>query len=416
MRSRVYVAFMSVASIVFRLALASSGAVKADVDVDLASSVSSYAIARSDRFESSGDANRNDACGAHVEATARATLCVAFLDKMFVQNAESEVHGTARSWVEYGSDGKMLAHYIQSHVADDASLIQIYDRSRELRIFLDARDGDSVLAYWCTARSPCIWKVLVADGELRRGFGIDCENLRQFDQARHIAATTIRRVDPIIRVASNVTKGGVAMVTAGTQNLAPTSDLSSELNAKYAEIRGYSFYVYKDIMVPKRIVTWNKVRVVMDMLNRTGHEWIMWLDTDAVVTNRSVAVEDIVTDAQISSNLGTVELILCNDIGGWEVNTGVMLWRNSNWSREILQQLWNMEHLPHMQGAEQAQLIKLLRLADPEKLHHQIMDQTIFNTHPNVHKEGMFIIHMMGMSGNQRVEKFTKIRERLDGL
>jgi hypothetical protein len=206
------------------------------------------------------------------------------------------------------------------------------------------------------------------------------------------------------------------MVTAGTQNLAPTSDLSSELNAKYAEIRGYSFYVYKDIMVPKRIVTWNKVRVVMDMLNRTGHEWIMWLDTDAVVTNRSVAVEDIITDAQISSILGTVDLILCNDIGGWEVNTGVMLWRNSNWSREILQQLWNMEHLPHMQGAEQAQLIKLLRLADPKKLHHQIMDQTIFNTHPNVHKEGMFIIHMMGMSGNQRVEKFTKIRERLDGL
>ena len=95
------------------------------------------------------------------------------------------------------------------------------------------------------------------------------------------------------------------MVTAGTQNLAPTSDLSSELNAKYAEIRGYSFYVYKDIMVPKRIVTWNKVRVVMDMLNRTGHEWIMWLDTDAVVTNRSVAVEDIVTDAQI--HLGTVD-------------------------------------------------------------------------------------------------------------
>ena len=273
-----------------------------------------------------------------------------------------------------------------------------------------------MLAYWCTARSPCIWKVLVADGELRRGFGIDCKNLRQFDHARHIAATTIRRVDPIIRVASNETKGGVAMVTAGTQNLAPTSDLSSELNAKYAEIRGYSFYVYKDIMVPKRIVTWNKVRVVMDMLNRTGHEWIMWLDTDAVVTNRSVTVEDIVTDAQISSNLGTVDLILCNDIGGWEVNTGVMLWRNSNWSREILQQLWNMEHLPHMQGAEQAQLIKLLRLADPEKLHHQIMDQTIFNTHPNVHKEGMFIIHMMGMSGNERVKKFTKIRERLDGL
>lgn len=406
--------FMSVVCTLFRHALASNDALKADGE--LASSVSSYGIALGDRFENFGDVNRNDAGGYHVKDRTMPTLCVAFQDKMFVQNNAHGLHGTQTSWVEYGRDNKILAQYTQSHVADDASLIQIYDRSRELRIFLDARDDDSVLAYWCTARSPCIWKVLVADGELRRGFGIDCKNLRQFDHARHIAATTIRRVDPIIRVASNETKGGVAMVTAGTQNLAPTSDLSSELNAKYAEIRGYSFYVYKDIMVPKRIVTWNKVRVVMDMLNRTGHEWIMWLDTDAVVTNRSVAVEDIITDAQISSILGTVDLILCNDIGGWEVNTGVMLWRNSNWSRETLQKLWNMEHLPHMQGAEQAQLIKLLRLADPEKLHHQIMDQSIFNAHPNVHEEGMFIIHMMGMSGNQRVEKFTKIRERLDGL
>ena len=113
----------------------------------------------------------------------------------------------------------------------------------------------------------------------------------------------------------------------------------------------------------------------------------MWLDTDAVVTNRSVAVEDItaaaesshwmttagsVSDSQSEAAEGShltkvafsasdsqseaavarasLDLIVCDDIGGWELNTGVMLWRNTDWSRQTLENLWAMEHLPHMRG------------------------------------------------------------------
>ena len=43
-------------------------------------------------------------------------------------------------------------------------------------------------------------------------------------------------------------------VTAGTPNLRGTSDLSAELNARYARTRGYAFYQYHDSMVPKHMV------------------------------------------------------------------------------------------------------------------------------------------------------------------
>mgnify|MGYP003316423609 FL=1 len=96
------------------------------------------------------------------------------------------------------------------------------------------------------------------------------------------------------------------------------------------------------------------------------------------------------------------------------MNTGVMLWRNTPWAKAILEKLWNMEHLPHMQGAEQAQLIKLLRHEDPKKFRHHIFDQRVFNAHPKVHTEGMFIIHMMGFTDRDRVAYFARLKESLD--
>ena len=90
----------------------------------------------------------------------------------------------------------------------------------------------------------------------------------------------------------------IALVTAGTPNLVSVSDLSAELNSRYALAHGYAFYQYHDSMVPRHIVTWNKVRVLLDMINRTTHEWILWLDTDAVVTNRSISLGDIISSAE----------------------------------------------------------------------------------------------------------------------
>ena len=88
-------------------------------------------------------------------------------------------------------------------------------------------------------------------------------------------------------------------------------------------------------------------------------------------------------------------------------NSGVMLWRNTEWSRGMLEKLWAMEHLPFMRGGEQAQLIKLLQQEDPEQRRHYIFDQSVFNANPKVHHKGLFIIHMMGHSNTERVKTFS---------
>ena len=66
-----------------------------------------------------------------------------------------------------------------------------------------------------------------------------------------------------MRVAGKKGKGSIAMVTACSPNMRDTADLSVKINTRYARLQGYSFYEYTDVMVPRRMVTWNKVQVVL---------------------------------------------------------------------------------------------------------------------------------------------------------
>jgi hypothetical protein len=70
-----------------------------------------------------------------------AALCVAYVDKIFVQVSVDE-------WVERGPPGtEPTARFEQSYlyINGDASLIQLSDAGRGLRLFFDARDADAVL-------------------------------------------------------------------------------------------------------------------------------------------------------------------------------------------------------------------------------------------------------------------------------
>ena len=62
---------------------------------------------------------------------------------------------------------------------------------------------------------------------------------------------TIRAVDPVLRVPSDGRSAqDIALVTAGTPNLVSVSDLSAELNLRYA-LAHVTLYQYHDSMVPR---------------------------------------------------------------------------------------------------------------------------------------------------------------------
>ena len=131
-------------------------------------------------------------------------------------------------------------------------------------------------------------------------------------------------------------------------------------------------------MVDVNYVTWNKVYALQKHLS--DFEYLIWIDSDAIITNMNIKIEDIIKREPDK------KLYVCDDIGGWRLNTGVMIWKNDKWSHKIIQEWSEMEKIKHNQGAEQQQLIHLLKKEDDKCINWHVFNRKVFNTHPKEHK------------------------------
>jgi hypothetical protein len=132
---------------------------------------------------------------------------------------------------------------------------------------------------------------------------------------------------------------------------------------QYCQRHGYDLIIEGDDAVDaRRAPQWSKLRVLRKWLPL--YEWVLWVDGDALFTNWSFTIEDLVFDQlddmlaqeqhqqqqvqqqqqqqQNALGLGLgvgvasreVDLIATHDWNG--LNTGVMLLRNSSWARGFL--------------------------------------------------------------------------------
>lgn len=212
-----------------------------------------------------------------------------------------------------------------------------------------------------------------------------------------------RNVEEVIKYKGNVP---IAIVSQATPNMSAMTKLSFANHEAYARKHGYTYVCYYDTLVDFTYVTWNKVYVLQEQLKK--YKYVMWIDADAIFTNMNVKLEGVLQKAKHK------HLHVCNDIGGWRLNTGVMIWEQCKWTQDLLDQWTSMKKIPHNQGAEQQQIINLLKNVDNHCNHWHIHDQKVFNTHPKVHTMGDFVLHMMGMSGQERINTFKHWNKQLN--
>ena len=175
----------------------------------------------------------------------------------------------------------------------------------------------------------------------------------------------------------------IALINLGTPNMENMLKETRRNHKEYCNKHNYDYICYNDSIIPFDVVTWNKIYVLQKHIN--DYEWIVWIDCDAVFTNKNIKLESIIDKSHNNS------LLVCDDIGGWRFNSGVMFWKNNVWSKLILHELTQMEHIGHSKGAEQQQLINLLH----NKSGYKIFPRKCFNQHPDEHNENDFILHMM---------------------
>lgn len=104
-----------------------------------------------------------------------------------------------------------------------------------------------------------------------------------------------------------------------------SGELSIAINRRYAETRGYDFFVQRESMDASKTPHWTKLLMLKELLKR-GHDLIFYIDCDAIVTDFSVSVESVAGGSERPLTMGNENRDIFNERRG--ENTGVMVIMN----------------------------------------------------------------------------------------
>lgn len=192
--------------------------------------------------------------------------------------------------------------------------------------------------------------------------------------------------------------GVVSLYTPEIANYA----VESELNIRaYCEKQGYTFYVYRESLDEGSHGNWSKPQALLNHID--DHQELIWMDSDTLIFNPERRFEDI-----LSRSVPMKKIIACEDVGannttlakGSELNSGVVIFRNHKYTRNILAKWWDFREdhdtsSLYASGGDQEVLIDLLKKGDPFGYNRKIFPMNIFNTDPRLVDEDTFILHFM---------------------
>jgi galactosyl transferase GMA12/MNN10 family len=116
-------------------------------------------------------------------------------------------------------------------------------------------------------------------------------------------------------------------------------DLTWPNKLKYAQKHGYHLVDGSRHIDTSRPPAWSKIHAVRHLLTQTDEppcDWVMWTDADTVIMNSEIRIQDFLPADS------TKDMLVASDKGGG-YNSGVFLFRNSAWSKQFLDDWWNMK-------------------------------------------------------------------------
>lgn len=118
-------------------------------------------------------------------------------------------------------------------------------------------------------------------------------------------------------------------------------EFSEKINRKYCSDNSYQYYVEKneDLIYSKlqgRSHTWYKPHLILDVFNMfPDSEYILFLDIDTIFCNNFRRIEEFISDENFN-------ILMTRDHGPSLVNAGVMLVKNSEYSKRFLRDWWEI--------------------------------------------------------------------------
>lgn len=204
----------------------------------------------------------------------------------------------------------------------------------------------------------------------------------------------------------------IAVVTQNTPNIINEYFKETRENhIMYCNNNNYTYYVFYENLAeevnfgesPK--ICWSKVKACLNVIK--NHDYIMWIDADAIFANQNIKIEDRILEHPDK------HFYLSKDPKRHFINSGVMIWKNSEVGNSMLQKWWDMEHIPYGKGGDQVPLGQFLKNnKEYKELWHHFEEREL-NCYPSNYHPYDYIIHYMGIKSKinikQRISNFNKL-------
>lgn len=123
-----------------------------------------------------------------------------------------------------------------------------------------------------------------------------------------------------------------------TKNLS-YAKYTKAINEKYCTEQNYIYHIENDDekikdSIGKRAFTWYKPKFLLEVLETHNPDYVLFLDADAIVSDGSYRIEDFIDV--------NYDCVVTMDHGPSRMNAGVLLFKNSEWTKQFLQRWWDV--------------------------------------------------------------------------
>ncbi|KAG0057306.1 hypothetical protein BGZ89_001887 [Linnemannia elongata] len=224
----------------------------------------------------------------------------------------------------------------------------------------------------------------------------------QLEDWRRITDKLTIKATPACAVDQN-RKKNIALLTSSyiyvDMCMAEASLPSAENKRIYADRHGYDFVARAAEFAQEehrgRRLVWGKIGAIQKVLPH--YEWLFWMDMDAVIADLDKDLHEIIQfaeQAKAESGNGEVSLIVARPKRDKMLNAGVMLIKNTDWSRAFFAEVQTRAPWYLKSSYEQAAIWEVMS-EDKWKsgVYLYDADDHTMNTFPKLYAEGDFVIH-----------------------
>jgi hypothetical protein len=115
---------------------------------------------------------------------------------------------------------------------------------------------------------------------------------------------------------------------------------AEKINLEYCKKFNIDFYCEKNsekILKESegRNFSWYKLKLLLENLQNENYDYVIYIDSDAIFINNDFDIRNIIQAHQ-------TDLIIGEDFGPDLINGGVLIFKNTEWSKNFLTRVWDV--------------------------------------------------------------------------